>query len=358
MGEFARAAGYLLMLVPPAVLAVSVMLGTPWLAFAVLIGGLPLLRLLFGDADREAPTWSERTATFLDVLPLLYAALAPIALAYLLIRLAAVAQGAGALVWWGLSLWATFIFASCVAHELVHRRDSSSRQVGRVLSGIIGYPLLEHEHRAHHGTSGNVEAAEWPRLDENVWQFSGRRLRRVFRSAWDSDHASSVRVGHRLAGGLPLALLSCVLTATAFTVAGGLGGLCLYAAVTAAVAWSMQAITYIQHWGLGADSAPNANEGEYGWEDRCRLQAWLTLSISYHQAHHRASSVRYYRQVSSEDAPRMPAGYVVLLFASLVPPLWRRWLMPALERWKREPAAAQRGAGRRLFCIAGWAGPR
>lgn len=351
MGEIRRAAGYLLILAPPALLALSVSLDTPWLAFVALIGVLPFMRPLFGDSERREPDWSERIATLLDGLPLVYAALAPLAVGHLLANWSAVAENPVALVWWGLSLWATFLFASCVAHELVHRRSPRPRGVGRVLSGMIGYPLLEHEHRTHHGTSGNVDAAEWPRLDENVWQFTGRRLGRVFQSAWDSDHVASVRAGHRLAGGLPLALLSFVMTAVAFTLAGGLAGLSLFAIVAAAMAWSMQAITYVQHWGLGTDNVTDAGEGDYGWEDRCQLQAWLTLSISYHQAHHRASAVPYYRQMASDDAPRMPAGYVVLLFASLVPPLWRRWLTPALEQWKTAPAN-QRGCGRRLFCIA------
>src|SRR4051812_40116048 len=112
MGEAGRAAGFLLILAPPALLAASVQLGTPWLAFAVLIFGLPLMRPFFGDAEGSTPTWSEPIATLLHGLPLLYAALAPASIGYLLIRLPLVAPSAGALVWWGLSLWATFIFAS------------------------------------------------------------------------------------------------------------------------------------------------------------------------------------------------------------------------------------------------------
>jgi hypothetical protein len=264
MPQPAKAIGYLLILIPPVLLTVSAALGIPWLTFAVLIGILPLMRVLFGDTDRAEQNWSERIATLLDRLPRIYAVLAPVVMGYVLVRLSAVAQSVGMLVWWGASLWGAFIFASCVAHELVHHRDHRSRQAGRILSGIIGYPLLEHEHRAHHAASGNVDAAEWPRVNENVWQFSVRRLRRVAQSAWDSDHASSVRAGRRLAGGLPLALLSFGLTAVAFTVAGGLSGFCLYVVVAAAVAWSIQAIPYVQHWGLGPDSAPHAAVGVAG----------------------------------------------------------------------------------------------
>lgn len=352
MRELARAAGYSLMLFAPALLMASVVLQMPWLTVAVLICGLPFLRPLFGDACAEVPEWSEKTATLLDRLPIVGAGAVFVAIALFVARLPILRHSAVDLAWWGASLWASFVFASCIAHELVHRRDQLSRQVGRVLSGVIAYPLLEHEHRAHHGTSGNVLAAEWPRADENVWQFSRRRLKRVLRTAWEGDVVAAVRAGHRLAGGLPLALCSFGLTASAFALGGGLWGIVLYAGVTLAVVWSMQAVTYVQHWGLGTDSVSNADQGEFGWEDRCRLQAWLTLSISYHQAHHRCSSVPYYRQTPIADAPRMPAGYVVLLVASVIPPLWRAWMIPVLERWKTSPGR-QSGAGRRLFCIGG-----
>lgn len=350
MREALRAAGYLFILLPPAILALSVALDVPWLAFAVTLGGLPLVRPIFGDAPAEPPVWSEKASTFLDGLPIGAAALVIAAIGSLIWHLSTGSVSGGAWIWWGLSLWAVCIFGSCIAHELVHRRQLISRQAGRLLSGAIGYPLLEHEHRAHHGASGNVEPPEWPRVDENVWQFSARRFPHVVRAAWEGDVVASVRAGHRLAGGLPLAVLAFVATAAAFFVFGGLAGLCLYLAVAVGTAWAMQAVTYVQHWGLGADSVANADEGQFGWEDRCQAQVWLTLGISYHQAHHHGSSVPYYRQAPLETAPRAPAGYVVLLVACLFPPLWRALMLPALERWRASPEN-QIGVGRRLFCL-------
>lgn len=337
-------------MVPPLLLVVSIGLGMPVLALAMLILVAPLLRVLFGDVLDSPPEWTEGIATMLELLPLLCAAAYFAAIIFVAWGLRGLPLPASDLAWFGGSLWAAFIFASCVAHELVHRTTIVSKTMGRVLSGVIGYPLLEHEHQAHHTRSGSVEMAEWPRVDESLWPFTVRRFGLVFRTAWDGDVMMAARRGHRLAGGLPVAVGAMLGTAAIFAWAAGLAGFLLYACVVAAVAWTLQAVTYIQHWGLGSDHVPNAATANLGWEDRCQLQAWLTLSISYHQAHHRAATVPYYRQQPTHGSPRAPAGYIVLLFASLVPPIWRALMLPALERWQRTPHA-QRAPGRRLICI-------
>lgn len=165
-----------------------------------------------------------------------------------------------------------------------------------MLSGIIGYPLLEHEHRAHHASPGGADATEWPRLDEPVWSFTVRVLRRVCRTAWDGNVALAARRGHRVAGGLGTSAAATGATAFAFYMAGGVTGLLLYGAVAAGVVWALQAVTYIQRWGLGNDYLSDAEAGEFGWEDLCQLQAWLTMGISYHHAHHHRAGVPCYRQ--------------------------------------------------------------
>jgi len=348
--ELGRASGFLFILLPPLLLAAGLALGIPGLAFVALFFVAPLLRVVFGDAGDEAPAWRETVATALELLPQLFAIVFAAAIGFVIWRLSKSAMSGGQWVWLGLSVWATAIFASCPAHELAHRRSLGSRFVGRLLAGVLGYPLLEHEHRAHHAKSGDVDNAEWPRVDENVWAFTARRSVRVVQSAWEGNVTAAQRRGHRFAGDLPVSVAAMLATWLAFAVAGGAAGAWLYAAVVAGVFWTMQAITYVQHWGLGVDNVSDAEHGHHGWEDRCRLQVWLTLSISFHQAHHQTTATPFYRQTPMPGSPRMPAGYVVLLFASLVPPVWRALMLPVLQKWKQEPLT-QQTAGRRLICL-------
>ena len=348
--ELLRGSGYLLIFAPLVLLLVGLRQGLPWLSFVALFFVAPLLRVVFGDAPERASEWSEAVATFLHRLPDAYAVLFVVTVGASLPDLHRLQGSIAELVGFGLSLWATFIFASCPAHELAHRRTPGSRTLGRVLAGVLGYPVLEHEHRAHHSRPGDAASAEWPSVDETLWAFSLRRLRRVFRSALDGEVVAAARSGRKLAGSLPLSALCTFATWTAFLLAAGWTGALLYTVVVAAVWWAMQAITYVQHWGLGTDHLEAAKRKHFGWEDRCQVQAWLTLSISFHQAHHSRHHVPYYLQEPESGSPRMPAGYVVLLFAGLVPPAWRALMLPALEGWKRDPHRPT-STGRRLVCF-------
>ncbi len=53
----------------------------------------------------------------------------------------------------------------------------------------------------------------------------------------------------------------------------------------------------------------------------------------------------------SAASPRLPAGYVLLLFASFFPPLWRWLMLPALESWIRDPHAHVEPLPWRLVCL-------
>lgn len=351
MGQFANArfaAGYLIGLMPPLLLVLGHLAGIPWLAFAVLVAGSPFLRLVFGDAGPTRLLLDERTATCLHYLPHL------IALAYIASFIAAVflvpSQDLNAmtLLWYGLSQWSVSVYCSCVAHELLHRRNPGARLLGRVLSGLIFYPPLEHEHRMHHLREGDVVQAEWPAREETVWTFSARRAWCALRSAWQSDRAAAAVSGRRWSSGLPL---SCAVAAgylgLLLTETGSAAVLLAYLLASLVLIWSLHAMTYIQHWGLGSA----AMQGRVAsWEDTCRAQAWLTLNLSFHHSHHLRPGLPYYRVSPTLGAPHPPAGYVVLFFCALSPRAWFALMSPVLDAWLADPGN-QVSVGRRLVCF-------
>lgn len=350
--QIIQAAGYLVVFAPYALFLLGQYAGVPYVAFVAVFGVGPFLRIGLGNLPEEAPEWDERLSVWLERLPMIYGLAMP---ALFLASLRALDFSPTVSVFHlllsGLSLWTCNFFAVVVAHELIHR-PGLRRRVGGIVAGLAGYPWLGHEHLMHHSTSGNVELAEWPRLDESVWAFAARRTRRVVCSSLEHNAAAAMRSRlsvHR--GGLLAACTATVVAATAFSLVGGLRGLVFYFCVCGAVHFGVQAVTYLQHWGLGTDSVTDAQEGRYAWEDRCRFQGWLMLHLALHQSHHQRSSVPYYLISVDPRSPRLPAGYVVLLLASFVPPLWR-WLMePALENWKVDPAAHVEPARWRLICL-------
>lgn len=346
------ATGYLTIFLPFALLIVGQVLDAPYLSALVIFGVGPLSRLVLGNVANDMPEWDERTSTLLDRLPSAYAVAFPPMMALFLLILNNQPPTEGtAWVGLGLSLWTCLFFAVVVAHELVHQ-GGSRRRLGWLLAGAAGYPWLAHEHLPHHGTSGNVVLAEWPRRDESVWNFVVRRSLRVVRSALEYNVLLAARKRRGTArGGLLEAVSATAATAVAMGLAAGVSGLVLYLCVLVGVHFGVQAVTYLQHWGLGVDSVPGADEGRFAWEDRCQFQVWLMLHLALHHAHHHNSVLPYYRLAPHPASPRLPAGYVLLLFASFIPPLWR-WLMtPALDKWKDDPYAHVEPVRWRLVCL-------
>ena len=286
LNQLSQASGFLVIFVPPLLLVAGIGGDIPSLAFLVLFVVTPLLRVFFGDADETAPEWNETIATALEWLPRVFAVFFLFALAYALWLVHERPLGRNDWIGLGLSLFATSLFANAVAHQLFHQRSALSHVAGRILAGVVGYPFLEHEHHAHHSVGGDVANAEWPRVDENAWAFSLRRGKRVLHTSWEGNIAAAQQRGRRFAGGLLLAVASTLAMWLAFYVAAGTAGAACYALTAVGVFWAMQMLTYLQHWGLGTDSVPGAEQATLAWEDRCQLQVWLTLAISYHQGHH------------------------------------------------------------------------
>lgn len=133
--------------------------------------------------------------------------------------------------------------------------------------------------------------------------------------------------------------------ATAFLLAG-LAGLLTYLCAVIGVALAMQIMTFVQHWGLGSTGKAD----DLAWEDDCSMQAWLTLNNSFHAAHHRQQNVPFFYLRLAEGAPRQPGCYVVMLSASIVPPVWRRLMLPVLEAYSQDKTVVCR-PGRRAICI-------
>ena len=136
-----------------------------------------------------------------------------------------------------------------------------------------------------------------------------------------------------------------------FVLAAGWAGFWMYLGVIVSVSFSVQIVTYLQHWGLGTDNVETADTQHFAWEDTCRFQSWLTFGLSFHQGHHRSTATVFYRIELSDDSPRQPAGYAVLLLLCMAPPLWRALMLPILDRWKQRPTAS-RAPGRRHNCFS------
>jgi alkane 1-monooxygenase len=353
----AAAWGYLSIFVVPGLLALSAWIDKPFLTIGAVLVVFPLARTVFGGYSEIAMRpMRESIALALHWLPWLYVLGLAGAIGTLLEHLAHAPLTASDVAGWALSLWATLLFATCVAHELLHRRSLRARRLGHALAGLTGYPLLGYEHNRHHRLAGSTAAAEWPGSSESVWRFAARRLGQLTVEtlaprglAWAGNPREPA------VAGLRIGLSTTVATGLLFGVVAGWGATGIYIAALCLVAFGIQLVTYMQHWGLGDDGFDDARARAWSWEHDCRLQAWVTLNLSFHQAHHREPQLPYYSTALAAGSPRLPAGYVLMMFAALVPALWMRVMRPVLARWRENPSV-QASAGRRLVCTNAYGG--
>ena len=342
--------GYLLALSPPALFVGGLAMHWPYLLFVVLFGIAPLTRALLGNIPEEPGEWPEWVTTWLDRLPMLASAVYVLALGSVLVMVHRLPPSSlGDWVGLGLSLWTCLFCAIPVAHELIHRRGFE-RAVGNALAGVTGYPELEGEHIRHHSVSGVVELPEWPRLNDSMWSYVWRRIPHAMHSAW--QHHLTLRRSRTHRSHLYLGLTVMAATAGLFALAAGAAGVALYLLVALGVRFTVHAVNFMQHWGLGSDNVEDGSDRRYGWECRCVLQGWMMLNIALHHSHHQHSTAPYYRLVPAASSPRLPAGYALLLIIGMVPPLWRKLMVPALAVWKENPAHQIEPGGLRIICIS------
>jgi hypothetical protein len=350
------AAGYFVIFALPMLLVVGVMIDWPILAFVVVFGVFPLARVLFGDVTPRAQGWPEWLGQLLHALPVLYLP------AYVVAALAGLATlhsaDASAANWvaYGLSLWIVSVLGLPPAHELSHRADVVGRTAARALSGAIGYPLLPFEHAMHHASRPRSDQPEWPRLDESAWAFALRRCAWVWRTSVQFDRAMRARRQPRgwraLSSPLLQAGLAWGVMLGLYAWIAGLAGALLFVVTSLGVMFAMALMTYVQHWGLAPGDVPTRLQGlGDAWEDNCAFQSWLTLSIAFHESHHRRPGTPYFQLQATAGSPRQPAGYVALLVLCLVPPLWQRYMGAARDTWIAAPHDSI-SAGHRVWCFA------
>ena len=86
--------------------------------------------------------------------------------------------------------------------------------------------------------------------------------------------------------------------------------------------FSVQAITFIQHYGL-VRKAGEAIAAHHSWADNCVIANALTFNNNHHSQHHLEPRTPYFHLRTHPEAPRLPASYMVMFVVAMVPVWWR-----------------------------------
>ncbi len=203
------------------------------------------------------------------------------------------------------------------AHELIHRRAPLVRALGRVLLLLCCYEHFATEHiRGHHRRAGSLEDPATARLGESYREFWRRTVPAQFLSAWRLE-SQRLRLTRRLNWRwLRHRVLQGVIAEVGLLGAIGIGfgpaALAAFAVQALMAVRNLEAINYVQHWGL--QRAAGRSRPQDAWRTDAWCSTYLLLGLARHAHHHRHPTLSYYQLEDILSAPKLPYGYFALMF--------------------------------------------
>ncbi|MFO6465311.1 alkane 1-monooxygenase [Jannaschia sp. KMU-145] len=230
------------------------------------------------------------------------------------------------------------------SHELMHQKPRLDRWLGDILLAMVLYSHFRSEHLlVHHRYVATPRDPVTARYNEGFHRFFPRVLRQSLASAWNAEAAMLARKSlgrwHRSNpfwryGALQGAMLLLAL------ILGGWVGLVLFLVQAASAIWQLELVNYIEHYGL---TRRHLGDGKYepvrphhSWNSAQKASNWLLINLQRHSDHHYKPDRPFplLQTYAADDAPQLPAGYPVMTFAAMIPPLWRRMMNPKVRAWR------------------------
>jgi alkane 1-monooxygenase len=228
------------------------------------------------------------------------------------------------------------------AHELGHAKSRFDRALAWLLMGSVLYAHFMVEHyRGHHVRAATQDDPATARRGESLWRFLPRTLGGSFASAWrlEARQLEQRRRGwHR----------SVLVWASAGQLGGlmaiahwfGSGTLVFWIAQAAYAVFLLEAINYIEHYGLSRREV-NGRREAYGighaWNADHALTNCFIANLQRHGDHH-LHAWKPYTMLEALPGPQLPTGYAGCLFLASVPRLWFRAMHPRIAAWQADHA--------------------
>jgi alkane 1-monooxygenase len=332
-----KACAYLASMMPMLLVLLGFYWGAHWLVPFFFFVELPLLRMAIGH-DRVSGIRSDAVSgawlNYLLWLPRCYTLVWLALLGWSIYVLGTSSLSPLNLFGFAVSMWIIYSLNLAVAHELVHSHHAIDRGLARILSATSGYWHFADEHRSHHATNGSAQLVDAAPMHMHVYRYAWLRYLATWRCAWDWELAAQMRQRRAaFTNRLVWWAIAPIGVLALHGFAAGLAGAIFFVTMAAGTAFSLQAITFLQHWGLAQAQTPESAIYGYAWEEGCAMQACVTLNHAFHSHHHLKPGLRYYELQAVAGAPQLPASYPVMFIVMLVPALFRRIMTRQRAAW-------------------------
>jgi len=217
------------------------------------------------------------------------------------------------------------------AHELVHKAERVPKACGRLGLWNECYAHFEINHiEGHHVWVGTERDESTALKGESLYRFVARTVPACVKLSWELE---ARRLRHR---GLPLFslrnrmlqyALGQLVYLTVLGAVGGLPGLLFFFGQAAIAVFMLESVGYVSHYGLQRAKLPGGRFAPattaHSWDTYHRFSNYLEFQLQRHADHHTAPGRALELLRPSPGAPRMPAGYPVMIMVAMFPPLWR-----------------------------------
>ena len=320
----------------PILAALGLALGGPcaWLTVLGVFIAIPTLDALLGVQDGnldESAVLEARSKTLYSLILYAHLPIQILLILYLGFVWNSTSQPAWVRIGWVLSVMlSTGGIGITVAHELIHRKTSSERWIGKWILMTVLYMHFAIEHvRGHHAqVATDKDPASAPK-GMNVYRFILSTVPAQWLSAWKleskrlSKHGLSV---WSLRNEMLWYLMIQSVWMLAIGYLFGLRFLPIYLTVAVLSFLLLEIINYVEHYGL------RRNLGQHGrfepvseahsWNSNHRVSRMMLFELSRHSDHHMSAEKPYQVLRTEPASPQMPNGYPGMVLLALIPPLW------------------------------------
>lgn len=209
-----------------------------------------------------------------------------------------------------------------VGHELIHQRSWFPKLFGRFLLSLVCYEHFYTEHlNGHHCNVGHHSDPASARFGESFNTYWKRTVPGQFKHAWQLENkrlqfnslSFPILLRHRVFQGIVFQLLLIITLLTVF----GVGALIAFLIQAFAAIRKLEAVNYIEHWGLQRDPDNNGSKDILSWETDSWVTQHALIGLSKHTDHHRHADKAFQRLQYCPNSPQLPYGYFASIFLSI-----------------------------------------
>ena len=240
----------------------------------------------------------------------------------------------------GLSFFA--VMAQASGHEMVHKKEDIHKMVGGIPYFLCSYSHFGPEHtKGHHKHIATEEDPVSAGKGTTFYEHIFKAVYGSHVSSWNREVERIERMGgnkilsNQMFHFFLMHLCKYVFVYGVF----GMGGLYFQCIYTIAGLFWVEAVNYLEHYGLRRDKdADGVYEPVSGFHSWNAPASTISAKIQRHSDHHCIAYRPYQILKHFEDVPHLPFEYFIALLVALCPPVWFHVMDPkadAVMRAKR-----------------------